>query len=288
MLRAERASRRITHPNASYTGDGKLLCNLCDTLVKSEAAWQGHLHSTGHTLRLSRAREAAAARGVETSSKKRKASTLESPEATADDRKRVKPAEVAGERTQQEGVKILEGQGGILEDTAPLEERLEAIQALPATNGGTQSASQVAQPESVNESELAAFERDLADLEASGAPATALNAGATISAAPMTAEDIAAQAREEQSAQRGKRDAEIEAEKEDAARSLADEFEEMEGLEERVRKLRERREELRKFSGKAVSAPVTERAIPNGHATEDEDDDDEEEDELDEWGFGGN
>ncbi|EMC99759.1 hypothetical protein BAUCODRAFT_30165 [Baudoinia panamericana UAMH 10762] len=60
MLRAERVSRRITHPNASYTGDGKLLCNLCETLVKSEASWQSHLHSTGHALRASRQRDVAA------------------------------------------------------------------------------------------------------------------------------------------------------------------------------------------------------------------------------------
>ena len=118
-----------------------------------------------------------------------------------------------------------------------------------------------------------------------------MNADATISAAPMTAEELAAQAREEQSAQRGRRDVEIEAEKEDAARLLEDEFEEMEGLEERVRRLREKREALRKGSNAAseraeVGAGITANGDVNGHAVVEADEEDEEDD-FDEWAFGG-
>lgn len=112
----------------------------------------------------------------------------------------------------------------------------------------------------IDEDEWAAFERDVAALPAdAGAPSTALdaiNSGAVITAAPMTAEEIAAQAREEQSLQRGRRDAEMEGEKEDAEQALAEEFEEMEALEKRVKRLRERRESLRK--GTLVGANINE------------------------------
>jgi len=70
-------------------------------------------------------------------------------------------------------------------------------------------------------------------------------ARAVVESAPMSAAEIAAQARHEQSAQRAKKDEEMEGDKEDAARALEDEFEEMEGLEERVRRLRDQREALR-------------------------------------------
>ncbi|KAK5689791.1 hypothetical protein LTS12_028847, partial [Elasticomyces elasticus] len=56
--------------------------------------------------------------------------------------------------------------------------------------------------------------------------------------------------REEQSAQRGRRDVEIEAERDEAATALADEFDEMDGLEARLRRLRGRREASREEKGK--------------------------------------
>lgn len=71
----------------------------------------------------------------------------------------------------------------------------------------------------------------------------------------MTAAELAAQAREEQSAQRARRDEDMEAEKEEAARALEDEFEEMEGLDERVKKLREQREALRSQSAQFPAPP---------------------------------
>lgn len=104
--------------------------------------------------------------------------------------------------------------------------------------------------------------------------------GAVIEAAPMTAAEIAAQAREQQSVQRAKQDDELEAEKEDAARQLEDEFEEMEGLEERVRKLREKREALR-TQGKVENSALAEPEP----MVEDEEESDLDEEEWDEWGF---
>ena len=74
LLRAARKERRVTHPHASYTSTGNLLCNLCECPIKSEASWSAHLHSTGHTLRLSREQDAAIARKADASNgKKRKA-----------------------------------------------------------------------------------------------------------------------------------------------------------------------------------------------------------------------
>jgi zinc finger protein 830 len=266
MLRAERASRRITHPHASYTGDGKLLCNLCEALVKSEAAWQGHLHSTAHTLRLERAEEAAATRPAnnDATGKKRKADSLEA-SPTREERKRARPSEVVDEAEDAAA------------QPAPAASRDETAQGhgQPTAEEGD-----------VNEEELAAFERELAAMEAEAraqeqsTAASALSAQATISAAPMTAEELAAQAREEQSSQRGKRDAEIEDEKEDAERLLEEEFAEMETLEERVKRLRERREALR--TGAASGNDVVEEA--EGAVEEDEEDDDDEYD--DNWAFG--
>lgn len=139
--------------------------------------------------------------------------------------------------------------------------------------------------DAIDEEEWAAFERDLATPPLEKRIVPALAAAATIQAAPMTAAELAAQAREDMSAQRGRRDAEIEAEKEDAARQLEDEFDEMEGWEERARKLREKREVLRK--ARDLSAPPVEQIVtqPPGDLSEEESDDDFE-DGWDNWGMG--
>ncbi|KAI7090247.1 hypothetical protein KC356_g1702 [Hortaea werneckii] len=295
MLRAERASRRITHPNASYTSDGRLLCNLCEMMIKSEAAWQGHLHSSGHTLRLDRAREAAAARNVEATGKKRKAESLDSP--SPDDKKRARSAgEEAPNADRRSTEESNNGNGDFAAPTtAPV--NVSPPAEVPA-NGGAPPAPD----EAVDEAELAAFERELAAMEQPSDAAATIQAGATISAAPLTAEELAAQAREEQSAQRGRRDAELEDEREDAALALQEEFEEMDSLEQRLRKLREKREALRKGSmesGKRAEVDGAFNGGPKGgggrlgtvaegggDSKDDETDDDDDEEDLDDWNFG--
>ncbi|KAF2434130.1 hypothetical protein EJ08DRAFT_676094 [Tothia fuscella] len=123
----------------------------------------------------------------------------------------------------------------------------------------------------------------------------ALNSGTgVISAAPLSATELAAQAREEQSTQREERQEEKEAEREDAARNLEEEFAEMEQLEERVRRLREKRERLRKGLQEGVIGEKVEKGVmvsevvSNGRedVSEEDDDDDDEGDEWDGWGFG--
>ncbi|KAK5724432.1 hypothetical protein LTR15_004477 [Elasticomyces elasticus] len=279
LLAAERASRRITHPNAAYTADGKLRCNLCEQIIKSDAAWQAHLHSTTHTLRVSRESESASRGPI----KKRKA--LDSSPDAADERKRAKPDENEGRREvladppigmEDEAEKLaglaamargnnapapvatprVAQEFGLPQPTEVGSQSLEAaqVQSLATAQGQLlgrtfDDGGSTAQKASGDDDELAAFERELAELEERNRVA-ALNAEATISAAPMTAEEIATQAREEQSAQRGRRDVEIEDERDEAANALADEFDEMDGLEARLKRLRERREALRDAKGK--------------------------------------
>ncbi|KAG9232332.1 hypothetical protein BJ875DRAFT_380922 [Amylocarpus encephaloides] len=130
--------------------------------------------------------------------------------------------------------------------------------------------------QTVDESEWAAFEADIAAAEVSEVDAV------VISAKPMTTAELAAQSVKDSNRQRKeKAEAEIEGDKEDAARKMEDELEEMEGLEERVRKLRERREALRKKES-MISIPKTEDVKMD---TEEEDEDDDEEDDDDWDGF---
>ncbi|KAL5087030.1 hypothetical protein Trisim1_008413 [Trichoderma cf. simile WF8] len=160
------------------------------------------------------------------------------------------------------------------------------------------------QQQQVDEDEWAAFEADIAAQDYSD--------DAVISRPAMTAEEAAAaaakDAAEEDAAQnpesrKSKADAEIEDEREEATRALEDEFEEMQELEARVQRLKEKREALmRKRSEtltqdqaddvqtavKAVSDPQDEgkeNVQTTGDSTKPEadDDDDDEDDEEDDW-----
>lgn len=285
LLRAARKERRVAHPHASYTSTGNLLCNLCECPIKSEGAWGAHLHSTGHTLRLSREQDAAIARKAEASNgKKRKAGSPADGEASDnEDRKRVKGSETRDDTPAQQ---------------APAESK-----ATP-----TPASAPVPEPSAKDDAaELSALEADLAALERETRESAAVVSN-TLSAPAQTAEDIAAQAREEQSAQRGRRDIELEEEKEEAARALEEEFAEMQTLENRVKKLREKREMLRTGKVEQASAgakiavdgegggdPVGASLATDGAAGEpevdqdgkEEDDEDEDDDEeFDDWTFG--
>ncbi|KAK0120354.1 hypothetical protein ONS95_011757 [Cadophora gregata] len=113
----------------------------------------------------------------------------------------------------------------------------------------------------VDEDEWAAFEADIATAEEEMKQAN----DAVISAPAIMAADVA---KEEIAA------LDVEAEKEDAARKLEEELEEMESLEARVKRLREKREELRK---RAVIPVVVAEPDDDG---EDDDYDDEIDDGL--------
>lgn len=280
LLQNERAKRRITHPHATYTSDGKLLCNLCENLVKNEAQWQSHLHSTQHNLRSQRAQDAKDIRGVSdsTAGKKRKAESLDSSRPV--DKKRARSDDEEDTEVEQKGPKAKEnGRPKKMVKFDPI-----VVTSPPPAPDLSEDEAQEAD---IDESELQALEADLAAMEESTATwaMSALNAEATISAPAMTAEELAVQAREEQSIQKGKRDREIEDEREDAERALEEEFVEMEGFEERVKKLRERREALRVLSPEAEGRGAMDHdAVKQDAEDAEEDDSDEEYD--DDWGFG--
>ncbi|MCJ1316281.1 hypothetical protein MMC15_001602 [Xylographa vitiligo] len=308
LLRNERASRRINHPQASYSSAGTLSCRTCQIPLKSESLWDLHVKSAPHLKRLKQIAEGAT-HGAMTS-RKRKAEDGNSDE---DLRKRSKARNGVPEGFFDEGVQVdevEETQNGPVE--APLATPAlttntdEPIPSIPVESkvpdpdlppgffddstptGLPASAADITTP-AVDESEWAAFEADVARLAAPPPQPSALTAEATISAAPVTAAEIAARSREEASIQaKERREAELEGEKEDASRRLEEEFDEMEELELRVRRLREKREEIRRRREEGIG--VTESTEGVRHALSEEvvidvEDEDEGEDDWDEWGM---
>ncbi|KAJ6027979.1 hypothetical protein N7540_003555 [Penicillium herquei] len=136
----------------------------------------------------------------------------------------------------------------------------------------------------VDEDEWAAFEREVAAPSRLPEPSAVATASATISAAPVSAEEIAVQQKPDTATTARTREAELEGEREDAARLMEEEFDEMEQLEERVRRLKHMREDLRQ---KQARDEVQDRAMASeeqGAAESDSDEEDEDED-WDDWRF---
>ena len=305
LLRSERAQRRIIHPQASYSATGTLECNVCHIPLKSDVEiWDKHLKSTQHAMRQERLRLStsqrpkstnipdrageAGTREVSAGTKKRKAD-----DGDGDSRKRTRP--------------VVDVPVGFLEDAIepnhpndpPVTEEQKqgdgrADGATPSLTSPEPITGSITQPPAapIDEDEWAAFERDVATPSPDPSAPSALTAAATISAAPMTAAELAAQSREQASLQgKERREAEVEWEKEDAARAFEEEFDEMEGLEERVRRLREKREELRlRRTEEVEQKPQHEREedVEGRHAVgsgEDQESEDEEDDNG--WGAWG-
>jgi zinc finger protein 830 len=175
----------------------------------------------------------------------------------------------------------------------------DIVQAPPRSNATTTQASGA-----VDEAEWAAFEAEMSTVDAAEPTVngtSTLYIDATISAPALTAAQLAAKSQEEEN-ERRKHAAEVEIadEREDATRALETEFEEMEELESRVRRLKERREELRKESimnlrdaalpkAGARGAAGKENARSTDSAVQgealDEDDEDEDEDDWDGFRF---
>lgn len=157
-------------------------------------------------------------------------------------------------------------------------------------------------PAPVDEAEWAAFEAEMAAADDPPPAAPGFAMDATISAPAQTAADIAAAAAKSLDEENERRKQLLEAqtadEREDAARALEDEFDEMAQLESRVRRLKERREMLRRAGGgggsDAAAAGVRKAqppagkenaAVRNGEDAESDDEDDEEDDDED-WDDG--
>ncbi|KAI4721439.1 hypothetical protein E4T48_02226 [Aureobasidium sp. EXF-10727] len=282
LLRNERVSRRINHPHANYSDSGKLVCVVCNVQIKTESLWDNHVRSPQHVARLDHLRANPPPAPATSQTRKRKAG-----EGEDEGRKRVKavPGGFVPEGffdPTEEGA--VEGEDEDV-DTAPAPSIPDApvVETLP-------TASAPPPAPDVNEDEWAAFEREMAATQTTALPI--ISASATISAAPVTAEELAAKAREEQSAQRTAREAEMEADTEDAALALQQEFDEMDELDERVRRLREKREALRlsKQQDTLPDAPAsTSDALhedKQAQQHDEEEDDDDDEDEFDDWTFG--
>ncbi|KAI1817258.1 hypothetical protein GGS20DRAFT_533309 [Poronia punctata] len=159
----------------------------------------------------------------------------------------------------------------------------------------------------VDETEWAAFEAEMSALNSAAPETTSIangptsySADAIISAPALTAAQIAAKSQEEEHERRKHAaEAEMADEKEEATRALENEFEEMEELEGRVRRLKERREMLRKESlmnlrgaappktggdGKENAAGSTNNP-GRAEDIEEEEDEDDDEDEFDGFRF---
>ncbi|RHZ61754.1 hypothetical protein CDV55_102693 [Aspergillus turcosus] len=191
-------------------------------------------------------------------------------------------------------------------DVEQLEQETTGLELPPDSKAAQEQAQAQSEPlpesntsQAIDEDEWAAFEREVvAPTRVPQAPA-AVAAAATISAAPMTAEQLAAQQEAEKETSTQAREAEIEGEREDAARFLEDEFDEMEQLEERIRRLKHKREELRQKRAKEASEiPQTEGSssgktpreaqideTKQSDEEENDDDDDDDDDDWDNWRF---
>lgn len=303
LLRNERASRRITHPQASYTNAGSLICLVCQTQLKSESLWDTHQKSALHVKRSQSLRDGAPNPVADINgSRKRKAD-----DGDGDSRKKTKPidglpdgffdesnitrvAEVDSDHEPEDMDEEQQEETESAEAAPPEQQTYNA--GLPAGFFDTSSKGAPAPATAIDEDEWAAFERDVATPppEASAAP-SALTAAATISAAPLTAAEIAARSREEASVQtKERREVELEGEKEDAALRLEEEFKEMEELEERVKRLRQKREELRSRREEEARTQGATEAMNGVESAEsggdgDEDDDEDEGDDWDGWGL---
>lgn len=297
MLAGERTSRKMKHPHAAYTSTGQLMCSVCRAPIKSANLWENHLRSEGHTTVVKKTRQSRAvpSHPAPALSKKRKAEPDEEPE-----NKRVRsgidgdgPSE--GQRTRPE-----------------LDEYSVEPQRRAATNNEEMNTNDShllngspsdAAAATVDPDEWRAFERDMESMAHPDTGQTnalsALQAAPTISVAPLTAQELAAQAREEQSIQKGARDAELADEREDASRQMEEELGHMEQLDVKMRDWRAKREALRVFPRKddgpagaqtveTVKDPPASRNNEDQEDQHDTDDDDEDDDEDMAWrGLGG-
>ena len=281
LLRNERAQRRINHPQASYTATGTLECNVCHIPVKSDQdSWNKHLKSPQHAMRQERLRvsrskpvESTTLREISISSKKRKADDEDE-----DSRKRTRPVIGLPSNVTVASTKV-DAKPQIQNTELPTKRNPSALAKKPTTPATTNPTPQI------DEAEWAAFERDVATPPPDLSVPSALMSSATITAMPLSAAELASQSREQANQQtREKTEREIEGEKEDAARALEEEFDEMEGLEERVARLRRLREEIRAQRSemedrKTISEEAREEGrqgeLIEGNVSEDEDDSDD-------------
>jgi zinc finger protein 830 len=324
MLRNARASRRINHPQATYSTTGNVVCLICHIQLKAESLWESHLRSSQHAMRLQRIWDGALGRPPgappPNDGKKRKADEGDGNSYDIAERKKIKSGDLSTSQSTPSEADLSEEKStnGGLEDRerAQQDERdesykdgalagnvdesasrrifqaafppnsLDSTRVLPSNLSDQNNISEGAQSRDslgIDEDEWAAFERDVATppAEDKNQAINAINTSATISAPAMSAAEIAARSAEETNLQRkDQREAELEGEREDAARQLEDEFDAMETYEARVKRLKERREQIRsKVNTSAVKKP------PAIHEPGSSDDEASSGGDYDDWAF---
>ncbi|KAI9883200.1 MAG: hypothetical protein M1823_005040 [Watsoniomyces obsoletus] len=243
LLRSELATRRITHPYASYSGAGTLSCNLCKQAIKSHSLWETHLRAASHLARVSQQQQQTTS-GPENGSKKRRL------DEGGDDEE-----DVSGDGREKRRRRSVDGQESNVADEEDLHRNNNEgnSPAKPAEAESTQE-KQI----DVNEDEWAAFEQDIAQvatIESQNAM-NALNASTVISAPALSASELQNRRKGDARGEKNEGESELEekrrkakeeeeAEREDARRRLEEEWEVMHSYEERVKRLKMRREELR-------------------------------------------
>lgn len=280
LLRAQRTARRITHPHASYSSAGTLLCTLCREAVKTESLWDAHIASSSHETRLAQLKSQQASAAEEQGRNGEQGSTIEV--VTSQKRKHDPDSDMTDAQEPNGNTRRKRSRGDIsvpdeedknVTKTPPtlprrasqtqtpsqgVELQIPSRPATPRDTNNLSSSSSTAsgkvvpgpaipQPQpgekkAVDEDEWAAFEAEIA------ATSTKYD-DATISAPAMTAEESARLKEEAEDGdprrRQSKPEVDLAEEKEEAQRALEDEFEEMKELQARVTQLKERRESLR-------------------------------------------
>lgn len=307
LLAAERQSRRINHPALTYTKSGALICNICQLNVKSESLWEGHLRSANHK------KNAKAAQELPSKSLKRRRDDDEDedqgPRIDVDLDRRKIPKSRAASLAEKQAQVTFQDKPEIVPavppvptplpaESEPVEEVVEPVKETASAPVPAAASEPPAAPDStVDEDEWAAFERDIAPLAQPPAPTGAAPdySAATISAAPVSAAQLA-----EQQAEDKRKLAELAAEdeQEDERGRLEEEFEIMEDMEERVRRLKEMREKLRAGvvaepradagdvqmeSDEGTASKAETKAEQRREEEDDDDDDDDDDSDPDDW-----
>ncbi|KAF3273862.1 hypothetical protein TWF970_008274 [Orbilia oligospora] len=285
LLAASRKSRRITSPYASYSLAGALFCNICsNTPIKSESLWDAHIASSQHksnvairggtvsTGKTNSHKRPAESPAIDNDSRNRRSGDDGQ---TASKRLKTAKADVKNlalpvgffDEDEDEDEEGIISTGEVIEpddensppppppvqntnQQQPTTALPSSSTKLPADFFSTTSTSKTKGTEGSLDDEWAAFQADIAEAEEEIAlPNVTATANHTISAPALTTAQLQ-QEDEESASSLDARNARTiaEEEMEDARAALADFFDEQSSLEERVARLKERREMLRQVS----------------------------------------
>ncbi|KAJ5513288.1 hypothetical protein N7463_002840 [Penicillium fimorum] len=241
------------------------------SLLRSELASRKGTSPNSTGNRVTKKRKVDSGDGV--MRKKIRAAELDAFQSTSD-------ATSAEQTRAQEGSRQVED--GIAGPEPPLDGEQDIIE--PAADLAEEPTTQPPQDPStpIDEEAWAAFEREVAAQDDEPHVPAAVTAEATISAAPMTAAELAAQQESAKASSVRTRETELEGEREDAARLLEEEFDEMDQLEERVRRLKQKREELRKAR---AEDQTQDEPMGSGAVEQDESESEDDDEDWDDWRF---